>query len=57
MQTGQLLPLGDTLYVACGENTLLQILELQLEGRRRMAAAEFLHGTKPMPEEAFHLID
>ena len=31
------------IIVACGENSL-RILELQLEGRRRMAAAEFLAG-------------
>ena len=31
-------------YVACGESTMLRLLEIQLEGRRSMPAAEFLRG-------------
>jgi len=50
-QPGQLIPAGDVLLVACGENTALEILELQLEGRRRMSAAEFLHGARPASGE------
>lgn len=36
--------LGDELIVACGEGTVLRILELQPEGRRTMTAREFLAG-------------
>ncbi|HYT69494.1 MAG TPA: methionyl-tRNA formyltransferase [Vicinamibacterales bacterium] len=35
---------GDELIVACGGGTLLQILELQPEGRRTMTARDFLAG-------------
>jgi methionyl-tRNA formyltransferase len=35
---------GDEIVVACGGGTLLQILELQPEGRRTMTAREFLAG-------------
>jgi methionyl-tRNA formyltransferase len=33
------------LFVACAEDTWLEFLELQLEGKKRLAAAEFLRGT------------
>ena len=50
---GQLLSAGNNFHVACGENTMLEILEVQLEGRRRMTAAEFLHGARPQGGERF----
>jgi methionyl-tRNA formyltransferase len=34
------------LLVACARNTVLELLDIQLEGRKRMAAADFLRGTK-----------
>lgn len=34
------------LFVACGHATTLEILELQLEGRRRATAADFLNGQR-----------
>lgn len=36
---------GDELIVSCGEKTALRLLELQLEGKRRMVARDFLNGT------------
>ena len=36
---------GDDLVVSCGEKTALQLHELQLEGKRRMLARDFLNGT------------
>jgi methionyl-tRNA formyltransferase len=33
------------LFVACAEDTWLELLELQLEGKKRISAAEFLRGT------------
>ena len=48
---GQLFLHGDELLVACGQSTFLQLLELQLEGRRRMTAAEFLRGAQPKAGE------
>lgn len=37
---------GDQLLVFCGGNSVLQIEELQLEGKRRMPVSDFLNGTK-----------
>lgn len=34
----------DRLFVDCGGNTRLELLEVQLEGKKRMPAAEFLRG-------------
>jgi methionyl-tRNA formyltransferase len=34
----------DRMFVACGEHSWLEFVELQLEGKRRMTAAEFLRG-------------
>jgi methionyl-tRNA formyltransferase len=35
---------GRQLFVVCAGNTWLELLEVQLEGKKRLAAAEFLHG-------------
>lgn len=40
---------GDKLLVACGEQTVLQIEELQIEGKRRMKTRDFLNGVKLKP--------
>ena len=37
---------GDKLLVSCGVGTILQIDELQLEGKRRMSVKDFLNGIK-----------
>jgi methionyl-tRNA formyltransferase len=37
---------GDNLLVFCGGDSVLQIDELQLEGKRRIFARDFLNGTK-----------
>lgn len=37
---------GDKLFVSCGNLTVLQIEELQIEGKKRMAARDFLNGIK-----------
>ncbi|HXV17977.1 MAG TPA: methionyl-tRNA formyltransferase [Gemmatimonadaceae bacterium] len=43
----------DTLLTGCGEGTSVEVFELQLEGKRRMQARDFLHGYQPKPREAF----
>jgi methionyl-tRNA formyltransferase len=43
---GALVPLKRRLLVCCGGATSLEILELQLEGRKRMDAAAFLNGRR-----------
>ncbi len=37
---------GDKLFVGCGNQTVLRIEELQLEGKRRMTTRDFLNGIK-----------
>ncbi len=45
--TGEVLSAnGDELVVSCGNQSALKILELQLEGKRRMSARDFLNGVK-----------
>ena len=36
--------LNDAMLVACAQKTWLEVTELQLEGKKRMTAAEFLRG-------------
>jgi methionyl-tRNA formyltransferase len=36
---------GHRLFAACAEDTWLELIELQLEGKRRLHAAEFLRGS------------
>ncbi len=42
---------GDRLFVGCGEGEALELLELQLEGKRRTSAADFIRGYRPLPGE------
>ncbi len=41
---GQLLAQNKRLYVGCGGGTTLELLEVQLEGRKRMPVPVFLNG-------------
>ena len=41
---GELLVAGERLMVGCGADWGLELLEVQMEGKRRMSAAEFLRG-------------
>jgi methionyl-tRNA formyltransferase len=52
---GHLLVGKDELRVVCGGGTTLDLLEVQLEGRRRMSAAEFVRGTRPQTGERLNL--
>jgi methionyl-tRNA formyltransferase len=47
----QLLTKGGQLFVGCGGNTSLEILELQPEGKKRMPARDFIHGYRPQTGE------
>lgn len=38
---------GDQLFVACGHASALEIRELQIEGKKRMPARDFIHGYHP----------
>jgi methionyl-tRNA formyltransferase len=43
----ELLVSGGRLFAGCGRNTSLELLELQLEGKKRTTARDFVHGYKP----------
>jgi methionyl-tRNA formyltransferase len=50
---GELMVDGDRLFVAAGSGTLLELLEVQVEGKKRMPVADFLRGAAPHPHESF----
>jgi methionyl-tRNA formyltransferase len=41
---GELRVDGERLMVGCGEGSMIELVEVQLEGKKRMSAAEFLRG-------------
>jgi methionyl-tRNA formyltransferase len=48
---GSVRTMDGRLFAACAQDTWLEFLEVQLEGKKRMAAAEFLRGN-PLPPDA-----
>ena len=44
---GEIAAEGTRLLVGCGQATALELLELQVEGKRRMSAADFINGYRP----------
>jgi methionyl-tRNA formyltransferase len=48
---GTLATAGDHLFAGCGNNTVLELIELQLEGKKRTTARDFLHGYRLQPGE------
>lgn len=44
---------GERLFAGCGEATAIEIMELQMEGKKRTSAAEFVRGYRPKPGERF----
>jgi methionyl-tRNA formyltransferase len=54
--TGALFPaelhlLADDLLVGCGHNTAVELLEIQLEGKKRSSAGDFVRGYRPYTGE------
>jgi methionyl-tRNA formyltransferase len=47
----ELKPEGDRLFVGCGGETAIELLEVQLEGKKRTSVAEFIRGYRPQPGE------
>jgi methionyl-tRNA formyltransferase len=47
----ELKAIGDRLLVGCATNTSLELLELQLEGKKRSSAQAFINGYHPKPSE------
>ncbi len=48
---GELVVERDRLFVGAGSATSLELLEVQLEGKKRMPVADFLRCTAPHPHE------
>jgi methionyl-tRNA formyltransferase len=48
---GTMLADSGRLFVGCGDNTALELLEVQPEGKKRMPARDFVHGYHPEPGE------
>jgi methionyl-tRNA formyltransferase len=42
---------GDYLFAGCGHGTAVELLEVQLEGKKRSSAADFIRGYRPLPIE------
>lgn len=51
----ELKTIGDRLLAGAGENSSLEILELQLEGKKRTNAKDFIHGYRPKDSEKLGL--
>lgn len=43
-QEGEMVAVGERLLVLCGQSSVLELLEVQLEGKKRMPATDLLHG-------------
>jgi methionyl-tRNA formyltransferase len=50
---GTLLANGAVAKVSCGDGSFLQLDAVQLEGRKRITAREFVNGARPLPRERF----
>jgi methionyl-tRNA formyltransferase len=42
---------ANRLFAGCGGSTAIELLELQIEGKKRTAAADFIRGYRPLPGE------
>ena len=51
LSPGELQYESERLFVGCGGGSLLELLELQPEGKKRMAARDFAHGHRPAADE------
>lgn len=51
LDAGELTVSGDRLLAGCGKSSAIAIDELQLEGKRRMKAKEFINGYQPTAQE------
>src|SRR5438477_3516527 len=47
----QLLPRGNQLFAGCGVGSVIELIEVQPEGKKRISAKDFMHGYRLQPEE------
>jgi methionyl-tRNA formyltransferase len=52
-RVGLIFPDADSMVVICGQGTVLRVEHVQMEGRNRLAAADFLRGARLKPGERF----
>lgn len=55
LEPGRVTVADGRMVVACAGSTLLELIEVQLEGKKRMSAAEFLRGLQPEARAEFRL--
>jgi methionyl-tRNA formyltransferase len=53
LSPGELRVMGDKLLAGCGQNTALELIQVQPEGKKPISAREFLSGYRPAPGERF----
>ncbi|HEV2133906.1 MAG TPA: methionyl-tRNA formyltransferase [Terracidiphilus sp.] len=53
-ECGELQVENGRLFVACAQDTWLELVEVQLEGKKRLSAAEFLRGTPKVSKLVAH---
>jgi methionyl-tRNA formyltransferase len=46
---GEVAVQGTRLLAGCGKGTALELIEIQIEGKRRMSASDFINGYQPQP--------
>ena len=46
-EPGRVIVQGGRMIAACAQSTWLELIEVQLEGKKRLSAAEFLRGVQP----------
>ncbi|MHB8655404.1 MAG: methionyl-tRNA formyltransferase [Terriglobia bacterium] len=51
LAAGTIMVVGGILLVVCGRGTVLEVKELQLAGRKRVSARDFLNGVRLKPDE------
>jgi methionyl-tRNA formyltransferase len=51
LPSSELMVEGVRLLVGCGERTAIELLEVQLEGKKRTSAADLIHGYRPRAGE------
>ncbi|MEN3037712.1 MAG: methionyl-tRNA formyltransferase [Candidatus Kryptonium sp.] len=56
-EPGQIFVEKDKLYVVCSDLNLIQIIELQIEGKKKLNADEFLRGFRIKSGEKFDVLD
>lgn len=51
IRPAELKVIGGRLFAGCAQNTGLELIEIQLEGKKRTTAKDFLHGYRPKEAE------